>query len=125
MSKGLHEDKDTLFCNVCSVDVDKWIGTQVINEEVYCLRCNNWLCGEFDCFGELGRFNQLNNNKRIAIKLKEASMVLHDAKYSLNDTVDICKELKDRLLNILEDIVKKQSEIIDIMNETMEHLNNG
>jgi NAD-dependent SIR2 family protein deacetylase len=68
MIKGLHEDKKTLYCNQCEEEVDKWTGTQVLNShpeqnkygEVYCLSCGNWLCGEFDAFGEPGRFHYFN-----------------------------------------------------------------
>ena len=51
--KPLHLDKKTLFCNRCLRYMDKFTETLVLDDEVYCLFCDNWLCGKFDAFGDL------------------------------------------------------------------------
>lgn len=50
----LHIDKLELFCNRCNKYVNKFIETTIIDNEVYCLHCDNWLSGEEDCFGCIG-----------------------------------------------------------------------
>lgn len=51
--KGIHQDKEEIFCNRCSRYMDKLTETMVLEDEVYCLTCNNWLCGFFDAFGDV------------------------------------------------------------------------
>jgi len=51
MTKGLHIDKDELFCNRCNKYVCKYTEIIVIYGEVHCFHCDNWLCGEYDAFG--------------------------------------------------------------------------
>jgi hypothetical protein len=49
--KPLHIDKLDLFCNRCQCYVNKYTETTVVAVEVLCLNCDNWLCGEYDAFG--------------------------------------------------------------------------
>jgi len=46
-----HLEKNELFCNRCNKYVDKHCGTILIEEELHCLECYNWLCGQWDAFG--------------------------------------------------------------------------
>lgn len=53
MSKPIHAHKAELFCNRCEKYVNKWTGTIIVDGQVVCLCCGNWLCGEYDAFGVL------------------------------------------------------------------------
>lgn len=59
MAKGLHWDKKKLWCNRCNRNVNKWTETILYsmpiqenpdNQDVFCIFCENWLCGEEDAF---------------------------------------------------------------------------
>lgn len=54
MSAPRHIEKSELFCNRCNKYVRKHTETYLENGEVHCLFCHNWLCGEYDAFGDLG-----------------------------------------------------------------------
>jgi hypothetical protein len=49
----LHINKDKLSCNRCIKDIDKFTETLLIEGEVHCIFCDNWLCGEYDAFGNI------------------------------------------------------------------------
>ena len=51
--KGLWEDNAKIYCNVCNKSVDKFVETLVVEDNVFCLHCNNWLCGVIDAWGEI------------------------------------------------------------------------
>jgi hypothetical protein len=51
MKPPIHAHKDELFCNQCQRYVSKHDGTFLLDEEVHCLACENWLCGFYDAFG--------------------------------------------------------------------------
>jgi hypothetical protein len=48
-----HLNKQKLFCNRCNRWRDKFTETLVLEDEVHCLICDNWLCGIYDAFGDL------------------------------------------------------------------------
>ena len=54
MDKPRHIDKRELFCNRCNKNINKCTETYLQEEEVHCVHCHNWLCGEYDAFGDLG-----------------------------------------------------------------------
>lgn len=49
--KPRYEYQDFLFCNKCDHNIDKFAETLVIEGNVYCIFCDNWICGEEDAFG--------------------------------------------------------------------------
>ncbi len=51
MNPPLHIDKTELFCNACNKNVDKFLGTVQVEQEIHCF-CGNWLCGKYDAFGD-------------------------------------------------------------------------
>ena len=51
MRPSIHEDKNELFCNRCEKYLNKHSETLVLNDEVHCIYCENWLCGLYDGFG--------------------------------------------------------------------------
>ena len=48
-----HLNEKKLWCNRCLRYIDKFSETLVLDNEVYCLICDNWLCGSYDAFGDL------------------------------------------------------------------------
>ncbi len=67
MNSPLHIHKIHLYCNseYCRNQdalkdengnrlIHKHRETNVYDENVYCIHCGNWLCGEYDAFGNLG-----------------------------------------------------------------------
>ena len=48
-----HLNEKKLWCNRCNRWVDKYTETLVMDDEVSCLICDNWLAGEWDCFGDV------------------------------------------------------------------------
>jgi hypothetical protein len=51
MSKPFHLNDEHLYCNRCQKYIDKFSDTILIDNEIHCLYCENWLCGFNDCFG--------------------------------------------------------------------------
>ncbi len=51
--KGIHQDEAELYCNKCNKNVSKHNETLVMDDNVYCIFCDNWLCGKYDAFGEI------------------------------------------------------------------------
>lgn len=41
-----------LWCNKCENWIDKKYQTYVMDNDVHCLQCSNWLCGYKDAFGD-------------------------------------------------------------------------
>ena len=60
MRVPLHIHKAKLCCNRCNKDVHKHHETIVKEEEVYCIYCDNWLCGEYDAFGDVELNKEFN-----------------------------------------------------------------
>jgi len=49
--KGLWEESTTLWCNQCQKMVNKFTGTIEIEDNIYCIHCNNWLTTTEEAFG--------------------------------------------------------------------------
>jgi hypothetical protein len=64
----LHINTVSLFCNRCNRWVDKYRQTLVIDGEVHCLKDLNWLCGEYDAFGNQ---NMSPSIQRITLEQKK------------------------------------------------------
>lgn len=51
--KYIHIDKLELFCNRCLKYINKYTHTYLLDNDLHCLNCHNWLCGEKDAFGDI------------------------------------------------------------------------
>ena len=60
MKKGLWEESKTIWCNCCQKHDNKHTETQEIDNNIYCLKCNNWLCGFFDAWGYRGEEDEMS-----------------------------------------------------------------
>jgi len=49
--KYLYKFNDKLYCNRCKKMIDKYLETIVVDGQVMCIYCDNWITTEFDAFG--------------------------------------------------------------------------
>lgn len=50
----LYEFNDFLYCNRCKRMINKYAETIVVDEQVMCMFCDNWITTEYDAFGRIG-----------------------------------------------------------------------
>lgn len=110
-----NKETQEIFCHICRKWLDKYVGVYYEGDIIRCLTCNVVLGYSWDFANE--------KNQSVVLGLQTIDKIVHDVKFGLADIIKICRSLSELSISG-EDLLKRLSEMQDILNEAIEHLNN-